>query len=370
MQERRGDIGGLHGEAHPLGRGRPREDQALLVGATRPAAPRGHHHLGRAVVDLGGRQVRRDQSAHVDRRQRTEFDHLRARGRGGLVAQEERQATGVGAQDEAVAVALQPRRARGCLGGQLGGEPGPSRPPRAAEHHGERLSRAGPVPGVPEPGELDLPPEQRRTDVEPSGQRRAGRRVERRVLRQHTALELAQLGPGVDPQLVRQHVASSAPRLEGRTLAALAVERQHQQRPPPLAQGVLGDQPFQLRDGVRRAGREVPRPQVLGRRQAQLLQPATLGPAERGLLEARVGRPAPQHERLLERRDGRLRPLTGKRLAAHGHEAGEALGVELDRVDGESVTTPVGHQQPWAVDPVRLEDVAQPQHVVLQCLGG
>ena len=161
------------------------------------------------------------------------------------MAQEERQATGVGAQDEAVAVALQPRRARGCLGGQLGGEPGPSRPPRAAEQHGERLSRAGPVPGVPEPERADLPPEQGRTDVEPSRQRRAGRRVERRVLRQHAALELAQLGSGVDPELVRQHVASPAPRLESRTLAALAVERQHQQRPPPLAQGVLGDQPFQ-----------------------------------------------------------------------------------------------------------------------------
>ena len=140
------------------------------------------------------------------------------------------------------------------------------------------------------------------------GQRR-GRRlgagrpvgVELGVVREDHALQPAQLGARLDPQLVDQHAPALAHDLQRLGLPAASVERDHQVPAQPLAQRLFGHQRPQLPHevGVAAFGDLGGEP-LLDRLHPQLLEPPDLALRER--LEPMVGerRPAPQRQRRLE----------------------------------------------------------------------
>ena len=118
--------------------------------------------------------------------------------------------------------------------------------------------------------------------------------VEHGVLAQDRLLQPAQLGPGLDPERLHERPARVAERVERLGLPAGAVEREHQQRPQPLAQRMLVDQGGEPPDELRVAARvEVALDRELERRQMQLLQASRLGGRERLLAHARQRRVPP-----------------------------------------------------------------------------
>ena len=70
------------------------------------------------------------------------------------------------------------------------------------------------------------------------------------ILAQDRGFELAQLGTGIDAELVEQRLAAVPIGGQGLGLAPRAVERQHQQSAEALAGGMGGDQTLELRDEV------------------------------------------------------------------------------------------------------------------------
>ena len=115
-------------------------------------------------------------------------------------------------------------------------------------------------------------------------------------------------------------------------LAAGAVEREHQLPAQPLAQRVVLDERLELAHelGVEAAG-EVRLDALAQAGQAQVLEPRDLGLREVLLRHVRERRPAPQLERLPQRRRRLPRLAARQLLAAAPVPVLEAVGVERAR---------------------------------------
>ncbi len=97
---------------------------------------------------------------------------------------------------------------------------------------------------------------------------------ERRVLAQDRAFEIAQLRARVEAELVEQDRPHPLVRLQRVALASLAVQRQHQLGPEPLAQRVRRDLLFERRDELAaRAHRELDLVALLDRVELLVVQP-------------------------------------------------------------------------------------------------
>ena len=93
---------------------------------------------------------------------------------------------------------------------------------------------------------------------------------------------------------------------------------------------MVGDEPFQLRDGVRLAAElQVGVDPVLERAEAQLLEARALGRREGLVCDVGERGSAPQPQRLVELRRRRRGIPGGERRAAVGDEPLEAMQVEL-----------------------------------------
>ena len=115
--------------------------------------------------------------------------------------------------------------------------------------------------------------------------------LELRVVREHPALELAQLCARLEAELVGEQRARLAVDLERLRLAA-AVEGEHQLRPQPLAERVLGDERSELGNELAlAAAAEVGLEPVLQHLQPHLLEPLGLA-AER--LRGQAGQRGPR----------------------------------------------------------------------------
>jgi hypothetical protein len=66
------------------------------------------------------------------------------------------------------------------------------------------------------------------------------------VLREDRALQIAQRRPRLEPELVDEHAAGFAKRLERLGLTPRAVQREHELRPQPLAERMLRDERLEL----------------------------------------------------------------------------------------------------------------------------
>ena len=129
---------------------------------------------------------------------------------------------------------------------------------------------------------------------------------QRLVLAQDRGLELAELGAGVDAELLDERLARAAVGGERVRLPAGPVEREHQLGARPLAQGLRIDERLELRDELRvTAECEVGVDPLLERDGAELLEPRDLGLRERLVEEVRERRAAPERERLAQGTLGR-----------------------------------------------------------------
>ena len=158
-------------------------------------------------------------------------------------------------------------------------------------------------------------------DEPPELHRRPGERSlleqERVVLAEDRGLELAELGAGVDAELLDERLARGAVGGERVGLAARAVEREHELRARALAQGLRGDERLELGDELGMTSeREISLDPLLERDGAQLLEPRDLGLGERLVEEVRERRPAPERECLAQRPLGRDRISARRELPA------------------------------------------------------
>ena len=198
------------------------------------------------------------------------------------------------------------------------------------------------------------------------------------VLREDPGLQVAQLGPGVEPQLVGEHRADASQRVEGVGLATGADQRQHPQRPQPLAQRVLPGQGLELgRRGGVVTERQPSRGPVLQGDDPQLLEVRPLGQHAGRSPSSAYGCPRHEAERLVEGGDRgvqvvgrhRARAEQGQRqpTVLEGDGLLEAGGVAGLRAQAQRVARGLGDQDPrrGASLPLGLEDLAQPGHVGL-----
>jgi hypothetical protein len=119
---------------------------------------------------------------------------------------------------------------------------------------------------------------------------------------QYRLIELAQIGPRLDPELLDEDLAGMPIDLQRVRLAAAAVQREHQHRVEALTQRLDGDEPLELRDHLAMpAALEVVLDRELKRRQPQLLQPPDLRARERHVGHIIERRAAPQSQRLAQR---------------------------------------------------------------------
>ena len=116
----------------------------------------------------------------------------------------------------------------------------------AVEHAPQRLG----VERLRELGRLDEVGEEDRDRLPPflEHDRSCERRLEPRVLAQDRLLELAQLCPRLEPELLVERAPSLAVGLERVRLPARAVERKHELGARALVEGTLGDRRLQLGD--------------------------------------------------------------------------------------------------------------------------
>src|SRR5439155_23167356 len=129
-------------------------------------------------------------------------------------------------------------------------------------------------------------------------------------------LELLQLEPGLDAELLAERLARAAVELKRVGLPARAIEREHQLRPWPLPERFLRDQLFELRDeACVAAEREVCVDALLERREPLVLKPRA-GVARERLRELGQRWTAPELERLAEPLRSRLRVACGGAVPA------------------------------------------------------
>ena len=180
------------------------------------------------------------------------------------------------------------------------------------------------------------------------------------VVLEDRLLEPPQLTAGLDPQLLDQQPAPLAHHLERLRLPAAAIQRQHQVRPQPLSQGMLGHQRPQLADQVSVApAGELGAHPLLDRLDAQLLEAVDLALCE--LVEAMVGQRGPTPEPESRFKVGsRRRRVLGARSREQVLEAMRVDGVGLhrERIAGGAAVDRGGVTEP----------VAQAGHLLLQGL--
>lgn len=196
--------------------------------------------------------------------------------------------------------------------------------------------------------------------------RRAG---QCRVLAQDAGLHVAQLGAGLDAELVVEQSADLPVRRERLVGAAQPVLREHPQRPQPFAHRVVGDGRLQLQQ---RPVRCAPGQQRLDQQfpdlAALLLQARDRGGRPLLLGQRGEGTAPPQAERLV----GAVAGVGGAAVGEQGPglvgQPGEPQRVDRGRVDGEPVAAGLVQQhlrrRPTAT--VGFERLAQPPHVRVQ----
>ena len=129
----------------------------------------------------------------------------------------------------------------------------------------------------------------------------------------------AQLGPGLDPELLDEHVARVLVGAQRVGLPARPVEREHQQLAEPLPDRVLLGEPLGLdRDRRVPAPFEIDRELGLQRDEVQLLEPLALGLRPRLVRDVGEGLAPPEGEarrrgRRRRRRAGRARAPRSRR---------------------------------------------------------
>jgi hypothetical protein len=180
------------------------------------------------------------------------------------------------------------------------------------------------------------------------GARRPAREIEPRGVLEDLAFQAAELGIGLQPQLLGQLPASVLVDAQRVRLPARAVQGEHELAAQVLAVRVARHQRLQL-PGERgmTAEREIGVDALLQRGHAQLVEPGDLGPRERVVREVDEHRAAPERERLAEPGDGALRVAA---RAGSFQPSPEAVGIDLARRGVEAIAVPDGLERATVVE--------------------
>ena len=156
-------------------------------------------------------------------------------------------------------------------------------------------------------------------------------------------MELAQLGPRLEPELIDEE--SHAPvRCEGVRLPAAAVEREHQLRVQTLAPRMLAREPLQLGDELRVAARrQLGLHPQLDDGHAKLLQAPDLRDGERGARELGQRRSSPERQRGPQQLARALGLRSRQRPSSRTDLVLEPSEVELLEAHVEAVSGRRGH---------------------------
>ena len=124
----------------------------------------------------------------------------------------------------------------------------------------------------------------------------------RGVLDEDPLLELAEVGPGLEAQLVRERRSCVPVDGERIRLAARTIEREHELTSDALAVRMPADELLELSDELRMAAEcEIGVDPVLGRRQAELVETGDLVLCERLAGHVCERRASPERERIPQR---------------------------------------------------------------------
>ena len=188
---------------------------------------------------------------------------------------------------------------------------------------------------------------------------------QRLVVREDRSLERAELGSGLNTQFVSQGRARPLVRAQRVGLAAAPVESEHEHRPATLTERLGGHHRLQLRDARPvSATCKIGVHQLLGRNPSQLGQPRRFGFRREVTGELLERRPAPQLQRLAQRRGGATRRAGDRRAASGSNELFEAPRVDGVGARDQSIAGRAG------LDHLGAQHLAQAEHVVLEGLGG
>ena len=222
---------------------------------------------------------------------------------------------------------------------QGGRQPGRTGPGRSADDDGGGGTGEGALPGVAQRLQLRVATDHRGVVAQLRRDRDAATsELEGRVLREDPGVQLAQARPGVDAELVGEDLAHPVERAERLGLLAAAVVGEHEQLPQPLAQRLLADAPLELgHDRALAPERQLRLRPRLDDQQPQLLEPASLGPAEGGVLAAGVRLSAPEVEGVTAGLDRGIGTTAGQRLAGELREPREPPGVGVGGRDRQLV---------------------------------
>ena len=181
------------------------------------------------------------------------------------------------------------------------------------------------------------------------------------IVPQDPPLELSQVRPRLQPELLRELVPSGLEYRKRVRLPAGAVEREHQLTPQPLPQRISIDEPLELGHELSgRAERELRVRQLLERRQSPLLEPPALAARKRLVEHICEGRPSPDGQRQPQQPRRRAR-IPGRPCFSPGvHEALEAVKVELVGFNAEGIAArppeePIAPNHPAQPRDVRVE---------------
>ena len=300
---------------------------------------------GELVGSLGERRRQRSAGALgvIDHQQRATALHLGACQRFSRLARARR------VQHRAAVVAN--------LGRQLGRETRLAHPARPHDQHQTAVAGARAAPVLAQQVQLDPASDQRRARVELGREleRPGGGRAQPGVLAQDRLVQPAQLGAGLDADLLHQRGPGLTVGSERVGLAARAVQREHPLRMQLLAQRLVQHQRLQLSYNVAMAARiQVDVDRQLHGRQPQLLQPPDLGGGERLTGDVIERRATPQGQ-CLTRPSACDEPL-------------EACDVEL--VGAEPQLVPVPAREDLLAVAGRGQRLAQLRHMELHELRG
>ena len=181
----------------------------------------------------------------------------------------------------------------------------------------------------------------------------------RGVLGEDPLLELAEVCPGLEAQLVRERRSCVPVDGERIRLTARAIEREHELTSDAFAVRMPADELLELSDELRMAAEcEIGVDPVLGRREAELLETGDLVLRERLVGHVRERRPSPERESISQRR----RRVRRRLFARVRHQLFEPVEIDVLGRDVEHVSRRLRR------DDAVAEHLAQPRHVHLQRL--
>ena len=182
-------------------------------------------------------------------------------------------------------------------------------------------------------------------------------------------LQAAELGAGLDADLLAQDATRPLIGAEGVGLPSTPIQGQHEQAPPVLAQRLLLDQPLDERDhGLGAGGGQPGCGQIVLGVEPHPLQAGRRAPGERVVLVAGERPAPPECQRLAQQLPSVLRPALVECPTTRVHQLLEPEHVDLVGRQVQHVARARGAQAAGAVR--RVEQLPEPGHVDLQARSG